>query len=85
MTILQRGKRQRTSRKACAEDGNYWAGLRELEQLPPDTWDFQYVKNLPKHLQRMAAFWEFAIESKPLRNAFETGPKVKEKELNLIR
>ncbi len=32
----------------------------------------------------MAAFWEYARESKPLRNAFETGPKVKEKEIQSL-
>jgi hypothetical protein len=43
-----------------------------LARWPPDNYDFRYVRRLPKHLQRMAAFWEYARESKELRDLAES-------------
>ena len=40
--------------------------LRLLERLSPLDWDFEFVKELPEHIQRMAAFWEYARESERL-------------------
>src|SRR6266508_3163784 len=34
-----------------------------LEKPPPRDWNFDYVKDLAPHLQRMAVFWEYARES----------------------
>jgi hypothetical protein len=43
-----------------------------LARCPPQNCDFAYVRDLPKHLQRMAAFWEYARESKELRDLAES-------------
>lgn len=39
--------------------------------IEPKEVDFAYAVNLPAHLQRMAAFWEYARESAPLRELVE--------------
>jgi hypothetical protein len=43
-----------------------------LARCPPNNYNFAYVKDLPKHLQRMAAFWEYARESNELRDLAES-------------
>jgi hypothetical protein len=61
--------------------------LKLLAQRPHKNYDFAYVRDLPKHLQRMAAFWEYARESKDLRDLAESLSKalLKDQDISEIR
>jgi hypothetical protein len=61
--------------------------MKLLAQCPPQNYDFAYVRHLPKHLQRMAAFWEYARESKDLRDLAESLRKAlrKDQDISEIR
>src|SRR5215213_6243971 len=68
-------------RNVQGADHDFWLELKELERLVPDNWEFEYVKTLPPHLQRMSAFWEYARECKRLRSAFKSLPGINEPQL----
>ena len=81
---LLKRRRKAGRRKVHAAEDDFWLQFNELERLVPDNWDFEYVKALPRHLQRMAVFWEYARESKRLRSAFESLPGINEPRLQAM-
>ena len=81
---LLKPRRGAGRRKVHAADDDFWRQVKELERLVPDNWEFEYVKALPRHLQRMAVFWEYARESRRLRSAFESLPGINEPRLQAM-
>jgi hypothetical protein len=80
-------KEARRKAKASRPSVRFRREMELLAQCPPDNYDFAYVRHLPKHLQRMAAFWEYARESKDLRDLGESLRKAlrKDQDISEIR